>query len=79
MKNTFLKGAGALCVAAAVSVAPALAADIYRAPEAGGYKDGPAYAGVNWSGFYIGVNGGYAFSESATNGNLKATWAVFPH
>ncbi len=73
MKNTFLKGAGALCVAAAVSVAPALAADIYRAPEAGGYKDGPAYAGVNWSGFYIGVNGGYAFSESATNGNLKAT------
>ena len=39
---------GALCVLAAAS-APTFAADMYRAPDAGGYKDGPAYVGVNWS------------------------------
>jgi outer membrane immunogenic protein len=34
------------------------AADFYT-PGPGGYKDGPGYVGVNWSGLYIGVNGGY--------------------
>ncbi len=34
------------------------AADMYR-PAEGGYKDVP-YVGVNWSGLYAGVNGGYA-------------------
>src|SRR5262249_48974746 len=29
----------------------------------GGYKDGPAYASVNWAGWYAGVNGGYGWSE----------------
>jgi outer membrane immunogenic protein len=41
------------------------AADMYRAPAAGGYKDGPAYATVNWAGFYAGVNGGGAWSDSS--------------
>ncbi len=47
-------------VALAVS---ANAADMYRAP-AGGYKDAPPpYVGVNWTGFYAGINGGGAWSE----------------
>jgi outer membrane immunogenic protein len=29
----------------------------------GGYKDGPAYAAVNWSGWYAGVNGGGAWAN----------------
>ena len=44
--------------------AAANAADMYR-PTEGGYKDGPAYAGVNWSGLYAGVNGGYAFGNNS--------------
>lgn len=38
----------------------ASAADMYRpAPAMGGYKDIP-YVGINWSGFYAGINGGSA-------------------
>ena len=37
--------------------AAANAADMYRPAEAG-YKDTP-FVGVNWSGLYFGVNGGY--------------------
>jgi outer membrane immunogenic protein len=52
-----------------VALASANAADMYRAPEGvGGYKDIP-YAGVNWSGLYVGVNGGYGWNGD-TNGNL---------
>jgi outer membrane immunogenic protein len=53
---------------AVVLSASANAADIYRAPPpaVGGYKDTP-YVGVNWSGFYAGVNGGYAWNGA---GNL---------
>jgi outer membrane immunogenic protein len=31
--------------------------------EGGSYKDGSAYVGVNWAGWYAGVNGGYGWSE----------------
>ncbi len=50
----------ALTLASAVALPSiaANAADVYR-PGPGGYKDEPAYVGVNWSGFYIGVNGGF--------------------
>jgi outer membrane immunogenic protein len=48
-----------LTLTSVVALASANAADIYRAPAGGGYKDGPAYATVNWSGLYLGVNGGY--------------------
>ncbi len=41
------------------------AADMYRAPEGGGYKDGPVYESV-WAGFYAGVNGGYGWANSGT-------------
>src|SRR5262249_17791268 len=40
------------------------AADIYRPGPGGGYKDEPGYVGVNWSGFYIGVNGGYGWTAN---------------
>ncbi len=57
-----LSGILCLTLASAAAIASANAADMYRAPEAGGYKDGPAYAGVNWGGLYVGVNGGYGWS-----------------
>jgi outer membrane immunogenic protein len=59
---TFRSGVVALTMASALALAvSANAADMYRAPEgAGGYKDGPAYV-AGWSGFYVGVNGGFAF------------------
>jgi outer membrane immunogenic protein len=43
--------------------AGASAADLNRAPSAASYKDTPYY-GVNWSGFYAGVNGGYGWDAS---------------
>jgi outer membrane immunogenic protein len=52
----------ALTLTSVVALASANAADMYRAPAAGGYKDGPAYVGVNWSGLYVGVNGGGAWN-----------------
>jgi outer membrane immunogenic protein len=51
-----------LTLTSVVAFASANAADMYRAPAAGGYKDGPAYATVNWSGLYAGVNGGYGWN-----------------
>lgn len=49
----------------ALGAVNAQAADMYRAPAyAGGYKDAVPYAAGNWSGFYVGVNGGGAWSAS---------------
>lgn len=47
-------------------VAAANAADIYVAPNAGGYKDAPVYV-PSWAGFYAGVNGGYGWTPSDQN------------
>jgi outer membrane immunogenic protein len=55
-----LSGILATTLSCVVAFAPANAADLYG--TAGGYKDGPAYAAVNWSGFYAGVNGGGAWA-----------------
>jgi outer membrane immunogenic protein len=41
--------------------AGANAADMYRAAEGVSYKDTP-YVAANWSGWYVGVNGGYAWA-----------------
>lgn len=64
-----LSGIVAATLTSVVALASANAADMYRAPDVGGYKDGPAYVGVNWSGLYVGVNGGYGWNAD-TNGNL---------
>lgn len=61
-----------LVFTSAIALASANAADMYRAPEGGGLKDGPFYAPVNsWAGFYIGANGGGAWN--ADNSTLKLT------
>ncbi len=61
MKRSTIVWVTALAFAA---VGQANAADMYRAPEGGGgYKDSPLPY-VNWSGFYIGANGGYGWSAS---------------
>jgi outer membrane immunogenic protein len=63
-----LSGILGLALASAVAIVPANAADMYRAPEAGGYKDAPAYVGVNWSGAYLGGHvGGVSASDKVTD------------
>jgi outer membrane immunogenic protein len=57
-----------LTAASVVALATAAnAADMYR-PSAGGYKDVP-YVGVNWSGVYVGVNGGYG--QNSNNSDMN--------
>jgi outer membrane immunogenic protein len=49
----------------------AFAADIY---SSGGLKDGPAvYPGTSWTGFYIGINGGYG-AQSADQLKTPDWW-----
>lgn len=58
-----------LCVAGAISlIASAHAADLYGL--AGGYKDAPDVPVTTWTGFYVGMNGGYGWSDS--NSSLYA-------
>jgi outer membrane immunogenic protein len=60
-------GAGILgcTLASLAALSSANAADMYGGPVGGGYKDGPSYAVINWSGFYAGINGGGAWSDSS--------------
>jgi outer membrane immunogenic protein len=56
-----------LTLTSVVAIASANAADMYRAAPAGSYKDGPVYAPVaTWTGFYVGVNGGYGWTPNAS-------------
>ncbi|MGO8778119.1 MAG: outer membrane protein [Rhodomicrobium sp.] len=57
-----LTGILAATLTSVVAIASANAADMY-VPGPGGYKDGPAYVTVNWSGLYVGVNGGYGWND----------------
>ncbi|MGO9487127.1 MAG: porin family protein, partial [Rhodomicrobium sp.] len=50
-------------VSALALVSAANAADMYVPGAAtGGYKDAPV---ATWTGFYVGVNGGYAWSDTS--------------
>jgi outer membrane immunogenic protein len=49
---------------AALAVAPALAADLPARPVYKGAAPAVVAAAYNWSGFYIGANGGYGWSTS---------------
>ena len=51
-RRVILAGASVIALTAAAN-----AADLSQAPSAVSYKDAPSY-GVNWSGLYVGVNGG---------------------
>ena len=63
MKRSLVCGLGFLALAAAM---PASAADLPRGLMP--YK-APAYvAGYNWTGFYLGINGGGAWGDSDWNG-----------
>ena len=59
MKSGFMKTLRMPLIAAfAFAAFPALAADMYS----GGLKGAPAYGMPSvWSGFYLGVNGGYGW------------------
>ena len=63
MKRFTLTACAALL--AATIAAPALAADL-PVP----YKAAPAAAPFNWSGFYVGLNGGYGWATSNWSGGL---------
>jgi outer membrane immunogenic protein len=52
-----------VAVAALIVVGPASAADL--APQPAAYEAGLVPEPYDWSGFYIGANGGYAFGKSA--------------
>ncbi len=57
-RRVILAGASVIALTAAAN-----AADLSPAPSAVSYKDTPYY-GVNWTGLYVGVNGGYGWDAS---------------
>jgi outer membrane immunogenic protein len=63
MKKSYAGLLGLMLTSAAAFSASA--ADLGR----GGYKDGPVYAAVDWTGFYAGINAGGG--SSANNGDLS--------
>ena len=83
VKKAIETGLGALCVLAAAS-APTFAADMYRAPDVSLKRSrrlriGPAYAGVNWTGLYAGLNarGAWSSNSVALNGHGGSAWAPY--
>ena len=70
-----LTGILAATLTSVVAIASANAADMY-VPGPGGYKDGPAYVTVNWSGLYVGVNGGYGWNDKRQQHRLAVSAAA---
>jgi len=70
MKRMFLAGVSALAVVTAVSTANA--ADLARRQMP---VKAPVYTapGFNWTGFYVGINGGGAFGHSNWTNPLAST------
>ncbi len=71
-----LSGIMGLTLTSVVALASANAADLYRGPAGGGYKDGPVDVVDSWTGFYVGVNGGYGWSA---NGVINGLTDDAPH
>lgn len=46
-----------------------------NAADLGGYKGGPSYAAINWSGLYGGVNAGYGSGSSSDSVGGKMDWS----
>ena len=70
-RRVILAGASVIALTAAAN-----AADLSQAPSAVSYKDAPSY-GVNWSGLYVGVNGGYGWDASKI-GSRWGLWVSSP-
>jgi len=64
LRQIIVAGASVIALTSA-----AAAADLNRAPGAASNKDTPYY-GVNWSGLYVGVNGGYGRDASNIGSKL---------
>jgi outer membrane immunogenic protein len=64
MKRLFLAAMGLIALAGS-----AAAADLPRPAPVPYYKAPPAYLPYNWTGFYVGVNGGGAFGNSNWDSN----------
>src|SRR5690554_4792716 len=65
MKRVILAGLGALAMVSMMGAANA--ADMARRPQAMPVK-APAYAPYNWTGFYVGINGGGGWGNSDWSG-----------
>ncbi len=66
MRRILVAGALTLAIATVAAIAPVVAADLPQAPpastaRAGFRRQAPVY---NWSGIYVGINGGYGFGSS---------------
>src|SRR5271157_3029040 len=71
-RRVILAGASVIALTAAAN-----AADLSQAPSAVSYKDAPSY-GVNWSGLYVGVNGGYGWDASKIGSKMGPDLGVSP-
>jgi outer membrane immunogenic protein len=68
MNMLLCKRAGFTFLSTVAMMLGANAADLYRTPAPTSYKDVPAYVPPNtWAGFYVGVNGGYGWSNSGNS------------
>jgi outer membrane immunogenic protein len=69
LRRMIISVTGAVMLASAAN-----AADIYRAPAPVSYKDTPPpYVGVDWSGLYLGVNGGGAWNNTHSSDFVDPT------
>jgi outer membrane immunogenic protein len=66
----FCTGILGLTLASVLAVSSAHAADIYQPPAPASFKDSPVYAASNWSGLYLGANGGYAWDAQSKHGGI---------
>ncbi|MGE0563139.1 MAG: outer membrane protein [Pseudolabrys sp.] len=66
MKRLVSAGVGALATFAVVG--SALAADLPRRPAPAPVAKAPIYAPYNWTGLYVGLNGGYGWGTSSFSG-----------